>query len=94
MIPVKPVKITVSSQRDFLAVLRGAHHIKNAVEIYDEQTESVYYICALDGFNKEMRKKILAKVSGMLQRTSPARFKKNLVGRYDIRREIFREETV
>ena len=90
----KPIKITVDSTRQFLAVLRGAHHIKNAIEIYNEQTESVYYNCALDGLNKEMRKKVLAKASNLLQRNPPKNFNNNLRGRFDIRQDIFREIAV
>ena len=87
----KPVKITVNSAREFLAVIRGAHHIKNAIEIYHEETETVFYICALDHFNKKERKKILAKASNLLQRNKPELFRKKLKERFDIRREVFRE---
>lgn len=87
----QPVRINVKSVRELLAVIRGAHHVTNAIEIYFDRTESIYYICEMDGFNKEMRKKVLAKASNLLQRNPPKVFNKRLKERFDIRRDVFRE---
>ena len=91
----KPVRITVSTRNQMLMVIRGAHHIRDAIEIYFDGVESIYYICAMDDLNIEIRKMVLSRVAGLLQRNTPINFNAKLKEKQDkIPKRIFREVVV
>ena len=83
-----PIRIVVKSRNQLLQVLRGAHHIRDAVEITFDGVGSVYYICAMDKFNSEIRKMILSRAATLLRDMTPRNFDKAITNNPEIPREI------
>lgn len=90
----KPLRITVTSRDQLLKVIRGAHHVKDAIEIYFDGVECIYYICPWTELNAGVRKLALSRAAGLLQRNTPKNFNEKLRNNIRIPSEVFREVVV
>ena len=90
----KPYRITINSRQEMFMFLNGAYNIKDAIEIYFDGIESIYYICPSDKFNVEIRKEVLKRVSRIIEKNIPAKFNMLIKNNPKIPEDIFREVAV
>lgn len=90
----KPWRVTVKTRNEFVQVLNGAHVLKDAIEIYFDGIESIYYICPMDQFNEKLRKMVLRRAAKMAKTMTPLNFNIALRDNPEIPREVFMELAV
>ena len=69
-----PVRLTVDSKHQLLQTIRGAHNIKDALEITIKDVGFTYHICEMTHINASVRKEILSRAAAILVHNTPASF--------------------